>query len=62
MYDVKKETFRTTIPSRGFQHLIQAEAAEFLEPSQTLFNETVTMTRIASSDSGLNLTHRLKES
>ena len=43
-----------SIDQRGFKHLIQAEAAEFLKPSQVLLNATVAT--IAYSDSGVSVT------
>ncbi|KAI0261930.1 amine oxidase [Gloeopeniophorella convolvens] len=43
-----------SIDQRGFKHLIQAEAAEFLTPAQTLLNTTVAA--VAYSDAGVSVT------
>ena len=43
-----------SIDQRGFKEFIQAEAAEFLKPSQVRFNSTVT--NITYSDSGVSVT------
>ncbi|KAH9954237.1 amine oxidase [Russula dissimulans] len=57
-YDVNQGGFSTnslfSIDRHGFKHVIQAEAAEFLKPSQVLFNATVAT--IAYSDSGVTVT------
>jgi len=54
-YDVNEGGFSPnnlfSMDQRGFKHVIQAEAAEFLKPSQILFNATVAT--IAYSDSGV---------
>ena len=42
------------IDQRGFKEFIQAEAAEFLKPSQVRFNSTVT--NITYSDSSVSVT------
>ncbi|KAH9916271.1 amine oxidase [Epithele typhae] len=43
-----------SIDQRGFKHLIQAEAAEFLQPHQTRFNAMVR--RIAHRNDGVSIT------
>ena len=43
-----------SIDNRGFKHFIQAEAAEFLQPHQVLYNATVT--NITYSSSGVSVT------
>ena len=43
-----------SIDQNGFKEFIQAEAAEFLKPSQVLFNSTVT--NITYSESGVSVT------
>ena len=57
-YDVNQGGFSNdillSVDQRGFKHLIQAEAAEFLQPSQILLNATVAT--IAYSDSGVSVT------
>ena len=42
-----------SIDNRGFKHFIQAEAAEFLQPHQVLYNATVT--NITYSSSGVSV-------
>ncbi|KAI0270548.1 amine oxidase [Gloeopeniophorella convolvens] len=57
-YDVDQGGFSDgnlfSIDQRGFKHIIQAEAAEFLKPEQVLLNATVTT--IEYSDSGVSVT------
>ena len=43
-----------SIDQRGFKEFIQAEAAEFLQPSQVRYNSTVT--NIMYSESGVSVT------
>ena len=43
-----------SIDPRGFKEFLLAEAAEFLQPDQVLYNSTVT--NIAYSDSGVSIT------
>jgi len=56
-YDVSQGGFADdnllSIDQRGFKYLIQAEAAEFLKPSQILLNTTITT--ITYSDDGVSV-------